>query len=221
MSTAEAVTAALAVWWTGRAEQHPSHRARMRAALEAALPHLTDTGVPSAPSTEVDAAYQRGWTSGHAALEVLEREQAVEAFRRGVEIGRAEQEARDLQRIDGILTETGPTDYEVWRDALKIAAISEGPGHSPQTLMANAEWFHDRLKAGPPAPPEPDCFHCGADSSMDHDDHCPNADDGLRADEEPTDDEVDCVRCGAPPGGHPDGCPTIAPALRPDTVEYR
>jgi len=36
----EATTAALAVWWAGRAEQHPSHRARMRAAIEAALPHL-------------------------------------------------------------------------------------------------------------------------------------------------------------------------------------
>jgi hypothetical protein len=109
----------------------------VKAALKAALPHLT---------AEPTAAYQRG-----------------------VEAGRAEQVTSTLE------VTSGPTDYEVWRDAWNLAAATSSPDFSPGEIRDNAEWFHDLLKAGRPLPSEPDCPHCGADSSMEHNDDCPNA----------------------------------------------
>jgi hypothetical protein len=155
----------------------PNLISHMRYAVDAAVRHLVDTGAltrtPLIPDPDATAAYQRG-----------------------LEAGRAEQVTITLE------VTSGPTGYEVWRDALQlaIANINDGESLSLEEMLSMAEWFHDRLKAGPPQPSEPDCPHCGADSSMDHNDDCPNADDGRQADEDPTDDEVDCVRCGAPPG---------------------
>jgi hypothetical protein len=104
------------------------------------------TAEPTAADVRVDAAYQRG-----------------------VEAGRAEQVTSTLEAT------SGPTDYELWRDAWSLAVGSNPRDAHPNVLSQDAEWFHDRLKAGPPQPSEPDCGHCGADSSMDHNDDCPNA----------------------------------------------
>jgi hypothetical protein len=174
---------------------------------------------------QVAFEYPEGWTERErdserrhrermATISADEEQAVMRGHRAGYDLGWKEGQAAVLAGLKMLQGEpvVGPTDYEVWRDALQlaIANINDGESLSLEEMLSMAEWFHDRLKAGPPQPSEPDCPHCGADSSMDHNDDCPNADDVHQADEDPTDDEVDCVRCGAPPGRHPDGCPTIA-----------
>lgn len=87
--------------------------------------------------------YDRGFTAGHA-------------------IGKAEGE---VELIDGHLVVDGPTDYEVWRDALTLA-VTEGmavddDGVSSAVVLARAQWFHKQLQQAPAqdVPDEvcPDC----------------------------------------------------------------
>lgn len=204
---------------------------------------------PNAEDIRVDAAYQRGveagraqappldypkhWGSGaiereHAHRERMARWSAEKEFQRGVAIGRAEREA-ELLDAQVLHAEAGPSDYDRWRGALLISAVHLQGQSTMRELQEVAEYFHERLAAGPPPPPDPDCRHCGADSSMDHTESCPNGqsvaegggtlqtgqdDDGVPyARVVPTEQsghaEIDCVRCGAPPGGHADGCPTM------------
>jgi hypothetical protein len=76
-----------------------------------------------------------------------------EAFRRGVAIGKAEAEAR---QIDGRVLETsGPSDYEVWRDALLLAATITGQTRNlvlddpdRRRFILTADWFMHQLTRG-------------------------------------------------------------------------
>jgi hypothetical protein len=74
------------------------------------------------------------------------------------------------------ILEAGSSDYEVWRDAWHLASQLAPLECSPLDLRDDAESFFELLKTGPPPPPKPDCPDCGADSSMDHDDHCSRLD---------------------------------------------
>lgn len=91
--------------------------------IQAAQPHL-EAGQPPVPSID----YPRHWGSGaiereHAHRERMARWSAEKEFQRGVSIGRAEREA-ELLDAQVLHAEAGPTDYEVWRDALTIAALT-------------------------------------------------------------------------------------------------
>jgi hypothetical protein len=128
-----------------------AHRERMvkHSVDEAYLRGVADARAapaPTAPDVRVDAAYLRGQ-------------------KMGMEVARAHGEG-------------GPTDYEAWRDALQMTASREaGTDWSSKTMRDTAGWFHTELLRGAPPPEEPevpDCEHCGADSSMDHNDDCPN-----------------------------------------------
>jgi hypothetical protein len=148
----------------------------MRAAIKSALPHLTQP-----VKDGLDGEY---WTERFDVLtnavdkltdlfvdsrDEIERiriapeavdEEAI--FERGREVGRFEATVE-------------PSDRETWRDAWFLSVGNCERGSHSNVLRENAEWFFDRLKAGPPGPPVPDCKHCGADSSMDHDEGCPSS----------------------------------------------
>lgn len=158
-----------------------STRQIAREAIEAALPHLTADGETP------DQAFARGAAIGRAEGEAAAIDQAggypphwggperqnEREHRERMAALTAETEARILaERV------TYPSDYEVWRDALQLA-VEEGAhideeGVSSYTLLTRAQWFRGQLvRLNPDA--DPDCPHCGADSSMDHNEDCPNA----------------------------------------------
>jgi hypothetical protein len=159
---------------------------------------LTHFGIDVEGKT-ITAADEPIDSAGRTRTETARTEAYAEGYRHGVNVGRAEGPPETFTLVGA----SGPTDYEMWRDAWSLSVANSRREASPNVLRENAEWFLDRLKAGPPGPPVPDCPHCGADSSMDHDEGCPNAPD-------PDNEPMDCVRCGAPPDGHPDGCPTMS-----------
>lgn len=182
-------------YWTLRFDQ-----------IDRLLGRLLDTRADAAHQSGVVDAGREAWekriTQGGTEIPV-EDVRVDAAYVRGVAAGRAE----TLIPRELLHAQVGPSDYEVWRDAWNLAVGNSQREASPNVLRENAEWFHDRLKAGPPAPSDPDCPHCGADSSMDHDDDCPNA---------PTDDEYcpacgedeeDCPNCGTDDDEHEEDCP--------------
>ncbi len=186
--------------------------AEMRDQLTAALPHLTlpvKDGLDGEYWTEridmlanavdklTEAVEARRWAVREPAEEV--DEEAI--FERGREVGRSEAAA-----YEGILEVASPSDYEVWRDAWTLAVGDSERDARPDELRDKAEWFLERLKAGPPGPPVPKCEHCGADSSMDHDGDCPNAPD-------PDNEPMDYPTCEAPPDAQP--CCTDTRPARP------
>jgi len=118
---------------------------------------------------QVALDYPEGWTERERDSERRHRERMATI--------QAETEARVLAQAVSY-----PSDYELWRDALLISATlhsgQDMDKHNKQAdVETDAEWFFRPLlkQAGPTPPPVPDCQHCGADSSMDHDEECPNA----------------------------------------------
>jgi hypothetical protein len=125
------------------------------------------TANPSAEDVRVDAAYLRGVAAGKAQVPPIDypvvwnnesreaerrhRERmanisADEAFRRGVVIGRAETEA---EAIDGHLLTSGPSDYEVWRDAVFAANTRLGNSADRAQVVETAEWLWQLLQQVP------------------------------------------------------------------------
>jgi hypothetical protein len=108
---------------------HP--RDAMRKAIETALGQLADTGQPQAEVLVYGERMRRA------------------SFNAGVEAGRAEASLAEL-----VTTEAEPTDYEVWRDALHLAAVATHgsptwvSGNANQ-ILADAAWFHNELILGP------------------------------------------------------------------------
>ena len=206
--TDEAAKKALQVYVMHAGKPHEG----MAAAILSALPGLA----VAAPA--VDGQY---WTERFDVLtnaidslaDKVERSTAPDynrAFQRGVTIGRAEGEAT---AIDGQVLDTGPSDYEVWRDALLIAAQTvEVKGDTDEVVYVARKLVGTLRRSG---------ARIDDDTA---DDFAPDDVLGFTEPVEDADDEeVDCVRCGAPPGGHPDGCPTMAvptpltfPGVNPD-----
>jgi len=103
---------------------HP--RDAMRKAIETALGTFDAAELLATDDADVrmDAAYQRGWTAGNAALDIIEQREA--------------------------------TDYEVWRDALRLSVAlgQASPSNGrvgAQRILDDAEWFHGQLLSGLPA----------------------------------------------------------------------
>jgi hypothetical protein len=108
---------------------------------------------------KVGTAYEQEVFREHGEF-LLAREEHIReaAFARGVAIGRAEGEA---EQFTGELIESGPSDYEVWRDALQLAVsegahITDGTGDregvkqfGSDVLLSRAEWFRNELDLGP------------------------------------------------------------------------
>lgn len=84
-----------------------------------------------------------------AAWPLLTTERYEAAFLRGRNVGAAEAEARALDRE--FAGTARPTEYEVWRDALLIAAASRLPTNL-MDLDRMGEVIRDRLKATVPEP---------------------------------------------------------------------
>jgi hypothetical protein len=164
--TDEAARAAIEVF-DDEAFMRRSRLDSMRAAITAALAHLT-----TLDAVAYERAFQRGVLIGKdeassesevfallaagipiPASESTERERNAERRHRE-EIARAL--ARPTLVADVEFETTGPTDYEVWRDALTMAATNVFPiGGAGDDLTvetdrkgqitADAEWFWERL----------------------------------------------------------------------------
>ena len=176
--TPEAVEAAMQAWMSTACG---SDHSDMRAAIEAALPHLTDTGEPLAelPPTlstaDVEALGRAGWTTLEERFDRLERllhDQWANRFDTAqpltvleAELSRSK-ETRDRQqwhatlaaeqhtserlaiRLDQEIAGT-PTDYEVWRDALLIAATAHGGvSDDPRDVANFALTYYAELRNG-------------------------------------------------------------------------
>jgi hypothetical protein len=145
------------------------------------------------------AGYDLGWKEAMQAARdaaALARTDSVDvrvdaAYMRGQKMG------MEVARAHG---EGGPSDYEVWRDALLIAAQTvEVRGDTDEVVYVARKLVGTLRRTGARID----------DDSVD--DFAP--DDVLSftapVEDDDEEDEIDCVRCGAPPGGHPDGCPTM------------
>lgn len=111
-------------------------RTRMRAAIEAALPHLTDAGEPLAEPT------------GERWRLIMEAGTRTARIMAGMPEFPAEL----------VTEEVGPTDYEVWRDALQMAAqrlSGRADTGDRREMLALAEWFWERLGEVPVRTTEP------------------------------------------------------------------
>jgi hypothetical protein len=161
-------------------------------AIRAALPYIT--------AQDYDRAFQRGVLigRGEAKLEMVGPDHmSLERLTSGVDIpaNQSTERERDTERrhreaivrslavsanapLEPITVEAGPSDYQVWRDALLIAGNrvlgSVIGGANPEAnraeLIAEAEWFHNELNLGPrTARPTYDdsqvCEDCGQEFS--------------------------------------------------------
>ena len=132
-------------------------RTVLTSAIRAALSHLTDTGLPLVDHDDVArAAIRDGYLEATGAVAEAYRAgfrsgrfRAVEtndqAFARGVRIGREEA----VSELEPITVEAGPSDYQVWRDALQLAAIRLGSDGSRDELVELTEWFWGQLTVVP------------------------------------------------------------------------
>lgn len=142
-----------------------------------------------AQMAHINAAYDRGVAAGRASIQEAtsgdQRHLMKEQFDRGVTIGKSEREAElldagwtppgaithrpflSIDAEDEVEVGTGPTDYEVWRDAV-LAAAAVTPDltvlspsgdihvHQGSQLLLRAGFFRDHLKNYPTDIPELD-----------------------------------------------------------------
>jgi hypothetical protein len=124
----------------------------MRAAIEAALPHLTDAdGMPLEPQTRIEKRFD-GLVDVVLRMEQrltdLNAKSALAVEARTDRIYRHIHqafEAMAAEPVTAALETTGPTDYQVWRDALQLAASRCTDDDSRADLVHTAEWFREQL----------------------------------------------------------------------------
>ena len=141
----------------GRSDEH-------REMLKSALDRLERMEQASARSEERihDEAFKRGVLIGREEAEVDADGGPFALLTAGVQIpaGASTERERNAERrhreiiatalarsaatnvLEAITTDVGPSDYEVWRDALQLAVAEAA---DDDTLLERAEWFWERL----------------------------------------------------------------------------
>ncbi len=142
-------------------------QAEVRVMLAAALPHIVAdeqhsidawdrgyrSGLSSAQKLDADCTGtsppSRVWTLDDRRF--VEESEYSQAFARGVRIGREEAVSASAP-LEPVTVEGGPSDYEVWRDALGLAVQRLGGrvgNLDRDELLGVAEWFWARLDEVP------------------------------------------------------------------------
>lgn len=114
----------------------------------------------------VGVEYPAGWSEAERNTERRHREIMAE-------LASADYRGEVLQADAGSF---GPTDYEVWRDALTLAAATHAhpplTGSDRERFIGLAEWFWDRLQQEVPVRTDADgerwYVPCGCDHHGDH-----------------------------------------------------
>lgn len=163
--------------------------------IQAAQPHL-QPGLVASPKPVHPLDYPKYWSEDERNSDrdhrvQLARVDAAAEFRRGVAIGRAEREA-ELLDAQVLHAEAGPTEGELWREALALTARlwsgqTEAVTDADQRrdFIETALWFHLNLQH-PPGEGDPgvrsspnlSCLHCGRwpGPGRAHAKDCPNDD---------------------------------------------
>jgi len=226
----EAVYVALEAWYgvSPSTAGWSAHEA-MRAAIEA---YRSKSG-----SVDLwDEGYRAGLTSAQKLeadlagkpppMPMVPESEYTKAFARGVRIGREEAHA------EMVTAEVGPSDYEVWRDALQLAVQYVGFGlgsmKSNAELIDCARWFKTNLMVQVIFEGEYLCPDCGTRAEPSYepadgdrhayeqgDDGCTHCDadalDLIHEVEPPLAPMTGCPECGwSEDGTHQPGCPELA-----------
>lgn len=128
----------------------------------------SDDTMAIAEQKAISAEYDRGVAAGRASIQDAmvreQREIRENGFDDGVKIGASEREAELLEagwtppgaivcpngEVHELEVSTGPTDYEVWRDALMIAGSQRNRRQlETGTIRVDAEWFWEQLQDVP------------------------------------------------------------------------